>query len=112
MAVIYVPASIEAHASNQTEVYMKPVSNEQEKSVFTDGYRKYYSKDSTVFYGNINCGNDFILDDDYTKCVPVLGPAFMKLNGVVGITQAYLVNYIAYMLMMVYIFRNLLIYGK
>lgn len=48
----------------------------------------------------------------FTMLFVVLGFTFMKLNGVVGITQAYLVNYIAYMLMMVYIFRNLLIYGK
>lgn len=41
-----------------------------------------------------------------------LGFTFMKINGVVGITQAYLVNYIVYMLIMVYIFRKLLIYGK
>lgn len=83
MAVIYVPASIEAHAGNQAEIYVKPIGNEQEKSVFKDGYRKYYTADSTVLYGNINCGNDFVVDDEqYTKCVPVLGPAFMKLNGI------------------------------
>ena len=41
-----------------------------------------------------------------------LGFLFMQWNGVVGITQAYLVNYILYLAMMVYIFRNLLLYGK
>lgn len=41
-----------------------------------------------------------------------LGFLFMQMNGVVGITQAYLVNYILYMALMTYIFRNLLLYGK
>lgn len=41
-----------------------------------------------------------------------LGFLFMKVNGVVGITQAYLVNYILYMAIMAYIFRKLLLYGK
>lgn len=41
-----------------------------------------------------------------------LGFCFMHFNGVVGITQAYLANYIAYLSMMLYIFRKLLIYGK
>lgn len=41
-----------------------------------------------------------------------LGFVFMHFNGVVGITQAYMFNYIAYLLMMIFIFRNLLFYGK
>lgn len=41
-----------------------------------------------------------------------LGFCFMKYNGVVGITQAYLANYIIYMIMMILIFRKLLIYGE
>lgn len=41
-----------------------------------------------------------------------LGFLFMQWNGVVGITQAYLVNYILYLAMMSYLFRNLLLYGK
>ena len=41
-----------------------------------------------------------------------LGFLFMQMNGVIGITQAYLVNYILYMTMMAYIFRNLLLHGK
>lgn len=41
-----------------------------------------------------------------------LGFIFMKYNGVVGITQAYFVNYFVYMVLMIYIFRKLLIYGK
>ena len=41
-----------------------------------------------------------------------LGFLFMQWNGVVGITQAYLVNYILYLAMMAYLFRNLLLYGK
>lgn len=41
-----------------------------------------------------------------------LGFIFMYNNGVVGITQAYLINYIAYSLMMIFIFRKLLFYGK
>lgn len=42
----------------------------------------------------------------------LLGLLFIQFNGVIGITQAYMVNYILYMLAMVYIFRKLLIYGK
>lgn len=41
-----------------------------------------------------------------------LGFLFMHINGVMGITQAYLINYIAYLLMMIFIFRKLLFYGK
>lgn len=41
-----------------------------------------------------------------------LGFLFMKWNGVVGITQAYLVNYLLYSGMMAYVFRKLLLYGK
>lgn len=41
-----------------------------------------------------------------------LGFVFMHFNGVVGITQAYMFNYIAYLLMMIFIFRNLLFYGE
>lgn len=41
-----------------------------------------------------------------------LGFGFMQFNGVVGITQAYLTNYILYLFMMLYLFRNLLFYGK
>ena len=41
-----------------------------------------------------------------------LGFLFMQWNGVVGITQAYLVNYILYLAMMAYVFRKLLLYGK
>lgn len=37
-----------------------------------------------------------------------LGLIFMQRNGVVGITQGYLVNYIGYTLCMVFIFRNLI----
>lgn len=37
---------------------------------------------------------------------------FMRNNGVVGITQAYLVNYILYTIMMFYLFRKLLWHGK
>lgn len=41
-----------------------------------------------------------------------LGFMFMYINGVVGITQAYLINSIAYLSMMIFIFRKLLFYGK
>lgn len=37
-----------------------------------------------------------------------LGFLFMQWNGIVGITQGYLINYILYMLTMVFIFRKLL----
>lgn len=42
----------------------------------------------------------------------VLGFYFIKINGVVGITQAYLINYILYLLMMMLVFRKLLYNGK
>lgn len=41
-----------------------------------------------------------------------LGFIFMRVNGVIGITQAYFINYIAYLLIMIFIFRKLLIYEK
>ena len=41
-----------------------------------------------------------------------LGFLFMQMNGVVGITQAYFVNYVVYLAFMVYLFRNLLFYGR
>ncbi len=41
-----------------------------------------------------------------------LGFLFMQWNGLVGITQAYLVNYFLYLAMMACIFRKLLLYGK
>ena len=41
-----------------------------------------------------------------------LGLLFMQMNGVVGITQAYFVNYVVYLAFMVYLFRNLLFYGR
>lgn len=41
-----------------------------------------------------------------------LGFIFMHFNGVTGITQAYLINYIAYLITMIIIFRKLLLYGK
>ena len=41
-----------------------------------------------------------------------LGFLFMQMNGVVGITQAYFVNYVIYLAFMVYLFRNLLFYGR
>lgn len=41
-----------------------------------------------------------------------LGFIFMRVNGVIGITQAYFINYIAYLLIMIFIFRKLLIYGR
>ena len=41
-----------------------------------------------------------------------MGFLFMQSNGVVGITQAYMVNYILYLLMMVWVFRKLLFYGR
>jgi PST family polysaccharide transporter len=40
-----------------------------------------------------------------------LGFLFMSRNGVVGITQGYFVNYILYMLCMIFIFRKLLFYN-
>lgn len=48
----------------------------------------------------------------FTLSFIVLGFIFIRLNGVVGITQANLINYIAYLLMMIFIFRKLLFYGK
>ena len=41
-----------------------------------------------------------------------LGFLFMRMNGVVGITQAYLVNYILYLAFMAWLFRKLLFYGR
>lgn len=41
-----------------------------------------------------------------------LGFIFMHYSGVVGINQGYCINYIAYLLMMIFIFRKLLFYGK
>ena len=41
-----------------------------------------------------------------------MGFLFMQSNGVVGITQAYMVNYILYLLLMVWVFRKLLFYGR
>lgn len=40
----------------------------------------------------------------------VLGYLFMNLNGVVGITQAYFVNYVIYTVCMVVIFRKIIVY--
>lgn len=48
----------------------------------------------------------------FTLLFVALGFIFMRVNGVMGITQAYFINYIAYLLMMIFIFRKLLIYGK
>lgn len=42
----------------------------------------------------------------------ILGFYFIKINGVVGITQAYLINYILYLFIMIFIFRKLLYNGK
>ena len=41
-----------------------------------------------------------------------LGFLFMRMNGVVGITQAYLVNYILYLAFMAWLFRKLLFHGR
>lgn len=41
-----------------------------------------------------------------------LGFIFMHFNGVVGINQGYCINYFAYLLMMIFIFRKLLFYEK
>ena len=41
-----------------------------------------------------------------------LGFIFMSINGVVGINQGYCVNYIAYLLAMILLFKKLLFYGK
>ena len=38
----------------------------------------------------------------------ILGFLFMRMNGVVGINQAYLVNYVVYLICMVFIFRRIL----
>ena len=38
----------------------------------------------------------------------ILGFLFMRMNGVVGINQAYLVNYVAYLICMVVVFRKIL----
>mgnify|MGYP003592557139 CR=1 FL=1 len=38
----------------------------------------------------------------------ILGLFFVKINGIVGLTQAYLINYILYMIIMVIVFRKLL----
>jgi PST family polysaccharide transporter len=37
---------------------------------------------------------------------------FMKLNGIVGLTQGYLINYIIYTIVMIIIFRNVIIVKK
>lgn len=39
----------------------------------------------------------------------VLGFFFMRLNGVVGLTQAYLINYVLYMLVMMIVFRKIIL---
>ena len=41
-----------------------------------------------------------------------LGFLFMRMNGVVGITQAYLINYILYLAFMAWLFRKLLFHGR
>ncbi len=41
-----------------------------------------------------------------------LGFLFMQWNGVVGITQAYLVSYVLYLAFMAWLFRNLLFHGR
>ena len=38
-----------------------------------------------------------------------LGFVFMRLNGVIGITQAYLINFILYLICMVILFKDILI---
>ena len=42
----------------------------------------------------------------------ILGLSFVHYNGVVGITQAYLVSYIIYIIMLSFLFRKLLFNGK
>lgn len=41
-----------------------------------------------------------------------MGYVFMKLNGTIGITQAYLVNYILYTISMIFLFRKILFIRK
>lgn len=48
----------------------------------------------------------------FTLLFVALGFIFMRINGVMGITQAYFINYIAYLFVMIFIFRKLLFYGK
>lgn len=42
----------------------------------------------------------------------ILGFYLIRINGVLGITQAYLINYILYLFVMIFIFRKLLYNGK
>lgn len=37
---------------------------------------------------------------------------FMKLNGIIGLTQGYLINYIVYFTVLIFMFRNLLVLKK
>lgn len=48
----------------------------------------------------------------FTSLFVGLGLIFMYTNGVVGITQAYFINYIAYLLAMIFIFRKLLFHKE
>lgn len=53
--------------------------------------------------------NKFIVAEiSFSFLFLILGFVFMQINGVIGITQGYLLNYVLYLLYMIYIFRKLL----
>lgn len=83
MSIMYVPASLETYTRSSGALYMSPKKNRKERTEWFVPYRKWYTHHSTGYFGRISCKNDFEVDStEYTKCVPVMGPAFCRVNGI------------------------------
>ena len=54
-------------------------------------------------------GKFVITEIVFTLSYLALAFFFMKLNGIIGLTQGYLINYIIYFTVMIFIFRNILV---
>lgn len=83
MSICYVPAALEMYTQSSCAAYTSPKKNKKEKTEWFAPYRKWYAHHLTGYYARVSCKNDFVVDStEYTKCVPLMGPAFCKLNNI------------------------------
>ena len=83
MSVIFVPAAMEQFASKCNALYTSPRKNKTEGSEWFIPYRKLRTHNLTCYAANLSLKSEYEIDSyDYTKCLPLLGPAFCKMNGI------------------------------
>lgn len=81
MSVIFVPAGLEGLAHKQMTLYSAVAHNEQEQTIIGNT-RRYFTHTRDIEYIDTKCSQYIPPAEDYTFATSVIGPAFIKSNGI------------------------------